>query len=204
MRIEKIKLIINNVLSSLFFANQFFLSILLITIFLLPNESFAHGGEDHSENNSTKSIESVSNSVKTKFFRSNNKEILLKYDDLDANKVNNFDLFITDTNNKGIILAKTDIILKDSSSENIFQAKKTNTVGWYQGHIKIKEGIYKTSINLNNELIDLGNLDVSNNIIEQEFIENSSIKKSIILLLIFLSIISLYMFTNSKGKINEV
>lgn len=194
--------------------------IILLSIILIPNVAFAHGGEVHDdENTSSKEIKNSSeNKTIDKVYYSDNNEILLKYDSLHADEISNFDLFITDINNKGVEVNKSEIIFEaiDNSQANKtsskFEVEKTNTTGWYQGHINIKSGDYKVTLVSDNKNTDLGifNVETIHTQTNTEIIENPSIRPSLIIFLIFLLISSLYIFfdrskdLNNKGNINEI
>lgn len=186
--VDLLRTYLNNVVRNIFF--------ITIIIFINPNFSYSHDGQEHNESNLT---ETSFKSTFTKFYYLNNKEILFKYNYLESEKINNFDLFITNTNNKGLKINKAEIIFVNNNNNQIkFDVNKTNTDGWYQGHIITKEGNYNAKLILDENVIELGNFNVNKSEILINELPNNSIFTSLFILFIFCLFLSLYIFFRKK------
>lgn len=168
-------------------------------IFFITAPVYSHGGEDHGNEKTEKVINSNQENI-IKVYYLDNKEILFKYSPFFIDKISNLDIFITNIdNNKGLILNKVELINKN---ENI-SLNKTNTNGWYQGHIKLNsDSEYHLKLILNDKKVDLGSFKANKESLPQ--IDNYSINISLFIILIFLIFLGAFIFFNAKRRINEV
>ncbi len=182
-------------------------AIALIVLALRLTPVFAHGGEDHGDEETQVKAVTTSSAI-TKLINADNAEIMVKYPSLKISEPAPIQVFITDfKTNKPVLNHKVSLNFVNAGKTVKSEASATNTPGLYQANITFENtGNYNLDLDISGSKVKgdfaFKDFTVTGGLITESVKTGNSWLLPVILILLALLVISaIYMFiTSTKSE----